>query len=422
MSKKTFIIIATTLILILLALVGYYFLIRTNSATNSDGTSSNVFGFLPFGNNGVPAGGGQIASTTIAIEGVQNNATNPLNTPLQKLRQISAEPVSGAGTMDIKIGTSTKSTQTGTVVRYIEKATGHIFMADLFDTVQDRISNTTIPLAYDAIWGNSNNSLIARYLEENNQTVDTYSLTLKNTSTTTENTISGIKFPANISDVSVLGANVFYLQESATGSTGYISNFSGSSRKQVWASQIRDVLGQFVNTNTVAIATKPLQNLSGYLYFVNTSSGTVSKILGDVPGLSSLSNPDATRVLYVAQGNGISMYLYTIADKSSVNITPATFPEKCVWSKKNTAIVYCAVPEDGLSGSSLTSWWQGFFSTTDDIWQIDSKANTASLLANLSNLSGQAIDVVKPILSDNERYIVFQNRRDNSLWSLDLTK
>jgi hypothetical protein len=39
---------------------------------------------------------------------------------------------------------------------------------------------------------------------------------------------------------------------------------------------------------------------------------------------------------------------------------------------------------------------------------------------DLSQESGMAIDVIKPILSDNEQYLIFINKIDNTLWSLDL--
>jgi hypothetical protein len=75
-----------------------------------------------------------------------------------------------------------------------------------------------------------------------------------------------------------------------------------------------------------------------------------------------------------------------------------------------------------IDNTSLTSWYQGTISTDDDIWKIDTKNNSSILIESLENDSGLKIDVIKPILSTNEQYLVFINKTDNTLWSLDLTK
>lgn len=406
MSKKIIIIISVVLGILLIALVGYYFIVQNN--TPGTGSGLSVFkNFFPFGGNEVPAPSGDDP----------NNENVPQNQPEQsnftkKLRRLSSVPVSGAGVLDVKAGT---------VVRYIEKATGHIYEVELFSPKQGRISNTTIPLVYDALWGNKNNSLIARYLKDDDRIVDTYSLTIKEVSTTTENTVSGIVFPENISDVSVFDTNVFYLEQGNSSSNGYISNFSGGNKKLIWNSPTKELLSQFVNAKTVALTTKPHQSFPGFLYFVDTGTGQVKKILGDILGLSTLTNPLATQVLYLDQGTN-QMSVFDIKSKVITNLVPATFPEKCAWSKKDALIIYCAVPKGSTGSNSLTDWYMGFISFSDDVWKFDTKNNISVIVDDLTLDSGTIIDVTKPILSDNGQYLVFINRIDNTLWSLDLLK
>lgn len=408
MTKKTkYIITFVFLGLVLAGLVGYYILSRDTGG--EEGTITNVFrNFFPFGGN--------------ETNPESNYPTPEYNTPsgneesvnfIRKLRKLTSEPVAGAGLLDVKAGT---------VVRYIEKATGHIYEIELFSPRQGRISNTTMPRVYDALWGNKNSSLITRYLKDDDRTVETFSLTVKEVSTTTENTISGIAFPENITDVSIFGSSVFYLEKDDSSSYGYISTFSGTSRKQIWSSPMKEILSQYVNAKTVALTTKPEENTPGFLYFVDTGNGTVRKIIGDILGLSTLVNTDATKVLYLNQGGNATMYLYDLVSKSSTTLTPPTFPEKCVWDTKDKNIVYCAVPEEYLGTGSLTNWYKGIISTNDDIWKYDLKNNTATIVANLQQESGEYIDVIKPILSENEQHLVFVNKKDNTLWSLDLTK
>jgi hypothetical protein len=407
MSKKLIIIISVTLAIFVLALIGYYFIIKGNNAGTDNNT--NVFkSFLPFGGNE------NNPSTPSNNDGEDTPSnTTPQPNFTQKLRNLSENAVAGAGVLDVKAGS---------IVRYIEKATGHIYEVELFSPNKARISNTTIPTVYDAIWGNKNNSLIARYLKEDDKTIDTYGLTVKEISTSTENSISGVIFPANLSDVSVYDASVFTLQQSDNSSSGYISNFDGTKRKQIWNSPIKELLSQYVNPKTVALTTKPAPNIPGFLYTVDTGTGSVKKILGNIPGLSALVSPDISSVLYFTQSSVVRMSLLTVSGASSKEITPYTFPEKCVFSKKDKTILYCAVSKGALSGSSLTLWYQGVISFSDDIWKYDLKNNTSTMIEDLSLDASRGIDVIKPILSDNEQYLIFMNKKDNSLWSLDISK
>ena len=399
-KKRIIILISVVLGLFLIALIGYFFIIQ-GGPNAPGGIASKFKGFFPFGGEETPAPTPEPEPTT-----PQPKPTNYT----QKLRKLSTAPVSGAGTLDVKAGT---------LVRYIEKATGHIYETELFSPNSNRISNTTIPVVYDAVWGNKNNSLVARYLRADNQSVDTYSLTVKEVATSSENTISGIAFPSNIGDVSVFETNVFYLKRNLDSSTGFVSSFDGKKIKEIWNSPIRELLSQFVNVKTVALTTKPAQGMGGFLYFVDTSSGQIKKILANIPGLSTLVSPDGTQVLYLS---GNQIYIHDLKSGLSQKTTPVTFPEKCAWSKKDKNIIYCAVPKENIGGASLLSWYQGFISLTDDIWKYDIKNNTSSLIENLSNDSGESIDVIKPLLSENEQYLVFMNKRDNFLWSLDLMK
>jgi hypothetical protein len=410
-NKNLLITISVVLGLLLVSLLGYYFILRTNNVDTDGGVVSGFKSFFPFGGNDAsPTTNDDTSTTTETVD------TDTVNKPLDfnmKLRKVSSEPVAGAGTLDVKAGT---------VIRYIEKATGHIFEVELFSPRRDRISNTTIPVVYDAVWGNTNNSLVARYLKEDNQTVDTYSLTIKNTSTSTENVISGISFPGNVVDVSALGTKVFYLLSDSSSSSGYISNFDGSKTTKIWGSKIKELTSQFVNVKTVALTTKPSPNVSGFMYFVDTTNGQVRKILGDISGLVGNVSSDASRVLYVSQTDVLKMYILDTKTSVSTRITPETLPEKCVWSKKQAGVVYCAVPKQDLNGSSMINWYLGSTEFNDYIWKYDIINNTASIISDLSTQSGSSIDVIKPVLSENEQYLVFVNKIDNSLWSLDLTK
>ncbi len=404
MSKKLFyIILSAALGIFLISLLGYYFILQGNAAPGEN--NGSIFrNFFPFGGDDLPE------PTQPTQNGEEEEVPQNQNFA-QKLRKLSVEQVAGAGVLDAKAGT---------IVRYMEKATGHIYEVELFSPNKNRLSNTTMPVAHEALWGNTGLALFARYLKEDDVTIESYALTMKEVSTTTDNTVTGVAFPNNTLNASVFGSSVFYLEKTTAGSSGSVSTLDGKTKRQIWTSPLSELLSQYVNTSTVSLATKPAAGLPGFMFLVNTSSGAVRTILANVPGLSTLTNDDASKVLYLQQGGGVFLGAMTISSRATTVITPITFPEKCVWSKKDKNILYCAVPKENISQNSLTSWYQGMILYNDDIWKYDIANNTTTLVLNLTEETGEGIDVIQPILSENEQYLVFMNKRDNTLWSLDL--
>ncbi len=404
--KKFFIITSIILIIFLIALVGYYFIIKTNSQV-SENIPLSIRNFFPFG--------GSAVTVDTPREVIPEENQNPVNFT-KKLRKISSDAVAGAGVFD---------SLRGTTIRYIEKATGHIYDTELFSSRSERISNKTLPRVYSAVWGTSSTTLVATYLKDDNETVETYSLSLKQSTSTTDSggvgyNITGSFLQFNIKTISPYKNTMLYSYVNDGRSVGVISNYTGGNKKEVWSSPIKEVLPQFITDTTVSITTKPSENVSGFMYFINTRTGENTKILGNIPGLSTLTSPDAKNVLVLEQGpNGDALYTYSIGGKTFTNMSPVTFPEKCVWSKKDTTILYCAVPRETLVNTSLTTWYKGLTSFTDDIWKFDTKNNVSNIVLNITTESGENVDVIQPQLSENERYLVFINKRDGSLWSFD---
>lgn len=407
MSKKTFIIIATISLLVLLgALVAYYLFFSPASQTTT-GPIATIRQLFPFGTSG-----GQTGTTTEPVRPVVPEV-QPTQNYTQKLRKIWADPVAGAGTLDVKAGT---------VVRHIERATGHVYETELFSPNQNRISNTTIPQVYNAFWTVKNDSVVIERLSDDEQTVNSYTFAIK-TGTTTGNTMVGSLLGDRIEDISVFGDTIFYLQKLNNSSVGYISIAGSNKAKEIWNSPIKELNSQFVNKDTVALTTKPHESVVGYLYFLNTGNGQTKKIMSGVLGLSALVRGDAQSLIYISQANALSMSLYDVKKQTAILLYPPTFPEKCVWSKKDLNIIYCAVPSVSLDNTSLTKWYMGTITIIDDIWKYDLKNNTSNIISNLvSDSGGEGIDVIKPILSENEQYFIFINKNDGSLWSLDLSK
>lgn len=391
-----------------MGLIAYQFLNKDTGEGESGNT--NIFkNFFPFGGND----NNQNNQTGTEEEETPTEEIPATNDFTQKIRNLSSEPIAGAGILDVKAGS---------VVRYIEKATGHIYEVEMFSPRKGRISNTTMPEVYNAVWNSSISSLATQYLEDDDATINSYSITVKGTSTTTENAVTALELPSGINEMSVFGGSIFYLTQEDSSSSGYISSFDLKTRKQIWSSPIKEISSQYVNANTVALTTKPEENTEGFLYFVNTGNGNVRRILGNILGLSTKVSSDGTKILYLDQKTPVTLNLFDNTSKTKLVTSPTTFPEKCVWSKKEKNTVFCAVPKSSIESNSLSSWYKGQISTDDDLWKIDLTNEVSIIISELDKDAGIAIDVINPILSEGENYLLFTNKKDNTLWSLDLTK
>src|SRR5205814_2488628 len=98
--------------------------------------------------------------------------------------------------------------------------------------------------------------------------------------------------------------------------------------------------------NIITFTTKPSSVDLGYLFFFNTDTGAMDRVLGDVSGMSTLTNNDASLVAYSkSEGVSISLMIYDVKNKINKDLKILTLSDKCVWSAKNVDTLYCAIPQ-----------------------------------------------------------------------------
>lgn len=399
MTKKILKISAFILIILVVALLGYYFILSTND--NVSGGRKPFFGNLfPFGNN-VNTSETPFTSTTTEI--VPNQEVGTFE---QIVRLISDEPVAGS--------TFTSSTK-GDVVRYIEKATGHIFDVPTFENLNMRVSNITIPQIYKALFAENGSSFIAQYTKDGD-TIETFYGKLIGTST--EKTISGTILPQSIVSFAVSPdqKSIFTLEKKQGGSEGYISLPNGTSKKLIWTSPLKEFIPQFISSTHVGLQSKPHFSALGVLFDINISNAAKSVIISNQSNLSTLPYTQKPYVLY---SNNIGLYIIDTKTNFPIEVSPKTFPEKCVWANTKT-FIYCAVPKTILNEGSLYNWYQGKVSYSDDIWEYDVVGNTARQVLNLEDTAGRAIDVLTISINQTDSLLLIQSKIDDSLWTIKL--
>ncbi len=359
---------------------------------------------------------------------IETISTSTKNTPVETIKPVVKMPVLRKISVNPIGGYIASSTASSTIIRYIDRGTGHIFETKSDTNTVEKISNTTIARVYESYWNNNAKSAIFRYIKENSNTITNLYGEItpsSNTGTTSDRTpyqTKGIILSSNISEIasSPKGDKIFTLYKEDNGGVGYTSMLNGSKNTKIWNTPLTQLTLDWPEENTLVATTKASGYSFGYSYFIDAKSGVSKKIINQILGLSVKVSPDAKNVLLSSGGNNISSYLYNVKTNSSQSIIFKTLAEKCVWSKIRNSIVYCAVPTDIPQGIYPDDWYKGKISFTDRIWSLNISSGEVHMLADLTSLGKTLIDAMDIKLDSKENYIYFVNKNDLSLWSLDL--
>lgn len=413
MSKQTAIILILVVFIGALgALIWLYFTFNTTPTVGTPSVPiTDVYD--PFGTKIID----NSISTTTDIN-IDNSPINVTPEP-DKFRQISAEPISGFSIIE-----NIKTKQTD--IHYILRANGNIYEAYADSPEQKRLSITTIPKVYESVWLPDGQKLIIRYLKDTTENIQTFSVKINPATTTLnefEGGVDGNHLPEKIGAVAVnpLGDKIFYLQNSLSGASGFLAKPDGLNKKLLFESPLIEWLVSWPKEEIIVMNTKASAKIPGYLYFLNSKTGTFTRIIGNINGLTSITNPTATQVLYSdSLRNNPRLYLYDVKKGESTLLPWSTFPEKCLWSNTDLNTIYCAVPKSFPAGEYPDAWYQGLASFSDDIWMIDTETAAATLVFDIENETNNKIDVTDIKIDKNDNYLFFTNKTDLTFWSLNL--
>ena len=212
---------------------------------------------------------------------------------------------------------------------------------------------------------------------------------------------------------------VFYVRTLEGGAEGVLISPNNNQKKQIFLSPLREWLTAWPNEDVIALTTKPSARAPGFLYFLNPKTGTLRKMFSGQSGFTNLVSPKADKILYANGADRMFNFnLFSLTTRETTYLTVRTMPEKCVWSGEPDTL-YCGVPQLMPTGDYPDGWYQGKFSFSDDIWKVNTKDGIADLIMTLG-LSNDGIDFINPLLSNNDQYLLFTDKKTGFLWALDL--
>lgn len=338
--------------------------------------------------------------------------------PLPKLRKIAEGPVAGF-TFVTEDGAGTSSPST--YVRYLGREKGHISQAPLTERGRTLMMNETTRRVYHAHFAGNGSNVIARRLTDRHR-AETYHLALSAAAGTSSQLVANKTFVTGRTlDVAVSpdGTRYATLDPVAGGSRVTVRNARGEREQVIFESTLSQWLLQWPAEDAITLVRKPAHNVAGYAYTLDPDTGKRSQLVDDIDGLTLSVNPDRTRALVASsQGQQTRLRVRNLETGTSTELRSATLPEKCSWSNLNTDVVYCGEPSSMSGEPYPDAWYQGEVSFEDELVRIHTRDMRRTELAQFDQLqNGEPIDLIKPQMSPQERYLVFINKKDHSLWA-----
>ncbi|HWO07725.1 MAG TPA: hypothetical protein VNM40_04070 [Candidatus Paceibacterota bacterium] len=397
------------IVFLLIGLLGWYFFLRTQTGDIRDLEAARGF------NISVPSFTGSRSSTAENIaSGVVTESllavTEGQGAP-PRLWKVSTSPIAGFGF----IGAST-------TLRYVERATGHIYDVNVETGAATRVTNELIPKVYEAhIVGTT--TVVLRLLDDTG--MPTTLIGVLGTTTDdgfTRFTTSNLGTTIRTVAPSSVRPEIMMLAEGADNVTHLIrARADGTAPQQVLTLGVGGFALEWLSDGKLFLVELPASGIPGHAYEVVQDA--LNPILRGVPGLMVTPRPASGALLYSSDdGARVRLFVRPAAGSSITEITLGTIAKKCVWAPASTGTstptltIYCAAPQEAVGANFLDRWLRGVLHTADAWFRIDASAGAVERF--FTPETTVALDVERPAMDSAGEYIAFMNARDKSLWLL----
>jgi hypothetical protein len=392
--------------LLVIGLAGWYFFISRQTANL--GEIGEARGFAV----GVPSFTGSRGSTSENIasgfaDAPPEEEAEPQRPP--RLWRVSTSPVAGAGFVSVA---------STSVLRYVERSTGHVFDVDPMTGIVTRRTNRLIPKVYEASVGKGD-TIVARTITDEGER-ETFVGSLGTTTEEGFTPLTGVDLGPSIRDIAFADDGVVFLAETAAGGAQLVrANIDGSEPSILRAFGAGDFNLSLLGDDRIILIEKPSSGMPGYAYAVG--NGLVS-LARAVPGLTLAARTGSSTAVLIGadDGSDLSLSVRPTLDSASLTLDIDTVADKCVWMPGISFTAYCAVPEERPAPGFLTNWHRGLVHTSDSWHIVDGSAGTSDSFFQMR--SDDAIDVEKPTTDGGGNFIAFMNARDKSLWLLRIVE
>jgi hypothetical protein len=319
------------------------------------------------------------------------------------LRQLTTRPIAGF---------TFASTSNGTAVRYVERGTGHVYQILLESGTESILSGTTIPRVSEAVFSPDANTVALSSYTNNQSDVFVGKLSA-------DGNLLGISLQPGAENIAFSSDDEVLYTIATQGTTrGYTHNIDTLAQTELFSMNYTNLdVGWGSDLNVTYLATKPSQELEGFIYTV--AGNILTPATFSAYGLSALFNNDYILTTYIKDGVYTSSAIDT--DGISYDLPLIALKEKCVFDTNNSNLVWCAAPIQDISTSYVEDWYKGIITSEDYLWRINIATQTAQLFADPERLTGRSVDIKSIAISSDGTLLTFTNKINQTLWLFETT-
>ena len=298
------------------------------------------------------------------------------------------------------------------MIRFVDRATGHVFERELPDGATTRVNQTTVPQVYEALLVEDGNGIIRRYLDTTGRIVSVYN-NIEDEDAPTRN----LPFARDMI-VSPSGNEIAYVEETNQGSDIVISKANGDSPRTVTRSALRGWTLQW-RANTLLLTQKASGDIPGSAFTVNIDSGVTTVALQQKAGLTTNLDPNGTTILYSTAANNRepTLFVHDITTNETRALNVLGLADKCIWQPTG-AFVYCALPNTFPRVQYPDAWYKGEVHFSDSLWEVSTDFTLVTQLFSPQQKNGVSLDIYNLTTDATADTIFFKNNTDQTLWSL----
>lgn len=402
MLKKILVALIIIVIILAIILASFWFVSNKNNNTNNKQNNSSLF---PLGDIVNILNGNQ---NDINTDKPTNNASlveqNILGATILDPIQITNDPV-----VDFTIISDNNIKK----IIYVSQNTGHIYSNNLTEEEIEgvRISNTTISNPIESSFIKNNNFLYT-YVRDAQGVIHSIQTDLNNNTSSSKivnRLISSIP-QTNNQD------KIFYLENFNNQITGNISNPDFSGVENIFNSKISNWDYYWINSRLINISQPPSYHKEAVSFILNTQNGQLNKVISDESGTTLKVSPDTNYVLYTkSHSDNFDLIIKDLNNLTEKILPIKTQVDKCTWAD-DSSVVYCAVSDNISRGEYPDDWYQGVLTfNNDNIWAHNPSNNKTIKVADIN----RNLDIIN-IEFINGKTFVFQNKKDDTLWQVNL--
>lgn len=391
-----------SIVVVLSALAGWYFFLKGESATIAEGDIGRGAGLAqPFGEQIGSTYENIVSSFSTLVGGIVRSGEEK---PSQ-LAQVGKTPTAGYGF--VHSGSSVR-------LRFVERGSGYIFDVSPKTGTLERVTNTLVPRTYEALVAGDH--VVMRGLDEDGDIATVAGeITFSTSTSDSPAALKQRRLVDNIRSIAIRpdGGEFFYIVDALQSGVGIRASWDEKSQKKIFSSAVLGWQIDFLSDERITVTENPSDSAAGHAYRVADNS--LQPIVGGVRGLTFLPHPKSSAYLYGESSGSLLLYARSNASTTTALLPVRSVAEKCVWSPRESSVLYCGVPQQTPPPNFLNLWYRGEIHTSDAWWRVDVSANSAEPLYSSANAT---FDVEDPAIDTSGTYIAFRNAIDKTLWLL----